>query len=199
MDTTDDFPPFLSPDWGLPTIVEIKPGYAITQGEMALIAWLINKGEHVTQVVKSSTIEYDVHLRGLDGTGRMNEYCTPLPLVFLWHMNWTSLAELSDHPEQVRRGEWSGVCTSSRESIIRMLRASLRCALPPCKNTKHRRMPMGVATAPRASCEAVASYERGHSGHSGVRPKKTEKAKIRPLTVDRGHRRRRKNIRKNKG
>ena len=43
-----------------------------------------------------------------------------LPLIVIRRTNWTRLAHLSDYPEMVASGDWSGIRDSSRDKIWTM-------------------------------------------------------------------------------
>lgn len=47
-----------------------------------------------------------------------------LPLYVIRELNWIQFADMSDYPEMVREGDWSGIRDSSKEKIWAMFEKS---------------------------------------------------------------------------
>ena len=96
----------------------------VTDAEHAAIHLLPNIVT-VSSVRARSEREFDVEFTGTERQsfydGESVNFSAWFPLAVIREMsNWTELSEMSDHPDMVAAGDWSGIRDSSNESIWNM-------------------------------------------------------------------------------
>jgi hypothetical protein len=91
-----------------------------TPREKWLIKELEAKGYSVTEIERQSEREFDLKLKGF--FKHSSVFSAWLPLFVIRELsNWMMLADMSDYPELVNKGDWSGIRDSSRDAIWKML------------------------------------------------------------------------------
>lgn len=91
----------------------------LTRKELLRLAKHTTESQHVT-VHRISAREYDVHVE-YHNTNFSCRSCGWLPLMIIRDSHWIDLAPLSDYPEMVKEGDWSGIRDSSNGKIWMML------------------------------------------------------------------------------
>ncbi len=96
----------------------------VTDDENAAIRVLPNVVT-VSHVRARSEREFDIEFTGTARQsfydGEPVDFSAWFPLFLIREMtNWTELADMSDHPDMVAAGDWSGIRDSSKESIWKM-------------------------------------------------------------------------------
>lgn len=121
-----------------------QPGAVIHLEEIQLIERIFapprcsRRNVSITKVERRSGRLYDLTVHGwyeLESPTRSGEirprvpFSGWLPLAFIQELVvWTApqVAELSDHPDMARAGDWSGIRDSSHQAIWRIFRRAVR-------------------------------------------------------------------------
>ena len=80
------------------------------------------KNVTLTKVTKLSKKEYDIDFEGIEYTEMFGKiiFSSYLPLHIIKKSDWTNFTYLSDYPEMVLEGDWSGIRDSSEDKIWKM-------------------------------------------------------------------------------
>jgi hypothetical protein len=90
--------------------------YAFIQSEKDLIFWMNEYGKWKrSSCQKLSNKDFDIVVEGVKLNGVV--FKSWFPLAFIGMMNWIKYADLTDYPEIVRKGDWSGIRDSEEETI----------------------------------------------------------------------------------
>ena len=98
-----------------PTIIKLEDNVQITEKERQLLLYMgyYHSAEELTVMVRRSEREFDISFV----TENRQAW---LPLSLIRTFNWETLADMSDIPEMVREGDWSGIRDSSDDTIWKM-------------------------------------------------------------------------------
>lgn len=109
------------------TIDRFEDCQTISKSEAEMLKTL--KGlRSITEIERMTDREFDINLQGTyQGDDPVN-FVSWLPLMFIYQYEWTILAWMSDYPEMVVNGDWSGIRDSSSDSKWDMFN-SLRAAV----------------------------------------------------------------------
>ncbi len=79
--------------------------------------------ENVAEITRKSDREYDILIEYFNEIGLASAW---LPLLTIRQSNWTKFAPLSDYPEMVAHGDWSGIRDTNVDTIWTMFDIQLK-------------------------------------------------------------------------
>jgi hypothetical protein len=89
----------------------------LTSNENKLVLSL--EGYTIEEIERVSEKEFDLKIKGHNLSLNCS-YSAWLPLAVIRNNDWIDLAAMSDYPEMVKAGDWSGIRDSSKENIWKM-------------------------------------------------------------------------------